>query len=78
MTTAEPTFAAALAIVSLPKHPQQGFAPSPTSKGDAFFVSAGEADSAEATLERRNGKFPTNTVSKRLYYTMNHEPCALR
>lgn len=58
MTTAEPTFAAALAIVSLPKHPQQGFVPSPTSKGAAFFVSAGGADSAEATLDKRNGKFP--------------------
>lgn len=66
-TTAGPTFAAALAIVSLPKHPQQGFVPSPPSNGADFFASSDGADSAEANLEKRNGKCPVNNFKDVIY-----------
>lgn len=64
LTTAGPTIAAALASVSLSKHPQQGFISSPTSDEFSFLVSSGGADSAEANVENRNGKFSAITYSK--------------
>lgn len=61
LTTAGPILAAALAIVSLPKHPQQGFGELPTSpNASVLSLAAG----TEPVAEKSRGWFPTSTPCK--------------
>lgn len=59
MTTAGPTLAAAFAIVSLPRHPQQGLGDSLVSlKGGSLFTPGTEVG---LTLKRDKGGCPMRT-----------------
>lgn len=58
LTTAGPILAAALAIVSLPKHPQQGFGELPTSpNASVLSLAAG----TEPVAEKSRALFPTSS-----------------